>query len=161
MSYGRRAPRVPKISEADIQRTCTELLELDGWRALRTDPVSRREWGKGFGEKGMADYLYIRYADYADRSPVWASQAQVLWVEYKSRRGSLKPHQKVWIDAERDRGAFVAVTGETFVPSVDGFVAWYNQSGLARRRLTIAHSGDPLAELGRIAGESIAKCPRP
>jgi len=80
-----------KISEADIQRTCSELLEWDGWRALRTDPVSDRATvdairraimgvpelnhvrelilkvikrcvrGKGFGELGMPDHLYIRY----------------------------------------------------------------------------------------------------
>ena len=150
----------PNLSEADIQRTCTELLELDGWRPLRTDPLSRREWGKGFGEKGMADYLYIRYLCHPGQLDYGHHQAEAMWVEYKSRRGSLKPHQKVWIDAERDRGAFVAVAGETFVPSVDGFVAWYNQSGLARRKLTLAHSGDPLDELGRIAGESIAKCPK-
>jgi hypothetical protein len=37
------------------------MLVQDGWRALKTSPVSRRARGVGFGELGMADYLYIRY----------------------------------------------------------------------------------------------------
>ncbi len=178
MSYGRRAPRVPKISEAHIQETCTQLLELDGWRALRTDPVSRREWGKGFGEKGMVDYLYIRYAPVVrgGSQPVYCVDLQLpapfcelMWIEWKKRGGKSAQHQLDWQAREIARGALVLVAGRTFPASIEGFIAWYNQSGLARRRLTVGTGGilgaygaidfpDPLDELGRIAGESIAKC---
>src|SRR5271156_70358 len=103
-----RKVAVPKLSEAQIERTCTQFLELDGWRSLKTDPVSRREWAKGFGEPGMADYLYIRYepepydvhrdvtppADPPGSTkigwwqPVFECQAEILWIEWKRLRGS-------------------------------------------------------------------------
>src|SRR3974390_705182 len=69
----------PQPSEEQIQETCTRLLELDGWRALRTDPCSDRARGKGFGEVGMADYLYIRYNVFGED--------ETLWVEWKCKRG--------------------------------------------------------------------------
>src|ERR1035438_8174822 len=59
------------VPEALIEAECTKLLEEDGWRALRTDPVSDKAKGKGFGEIGMADHLYIRYA-YSNPQP-WLS----------------------------------------------------------------------------------------
>lgn len=87
----KRSQPVFALLEADIQRTCTDFLVAEGWRHLRTDPVSEaatvnafRRWiiaspmlthvaglilqglkqcsrSKGFGETGMADDLYIRY----------------------------------------------------------------------------------------------------
>jgi hypothetical protein len=123
----KRNPGEP--SEADIERTCTQLLELDGWRALRTDPVSRCEWGKGFGEPGMPDHLYLRYLS--------GSRDQVLWVEFKKRGGKVEPRQKAWHEAERARGAVVWVAGEDFPASIEGFAQAYASSGLMRRKLVV------------------------
>jgi hypothetical protein len=108
------------ISEAHIQQTVREFLELDGWRAIRTDPVSDRSRGKGFGEIGMADYLFIRY-----RGQMGAAEA--MWIEFKRKGEQPKPHQKAWLHAERLRGAIVMV-----VDDIDIFAAWYKTSGLCR-----------------------------
>ena len=141
------APRLPAslhVAESDLERYGTDLLALDGWRSLKTDPVSRREWGKGFGEKGMADRLYIRYAS---DDEVWLqtkvrydstinsahSRAQVLWIEWKTPRGKAEPHQRIWINVERGRGALVLLAGEDFEATPEGFLAWYRGSGLLRR----------------------------
>lgn len=125
------------ISEADLERTCSDLLAYDGWRPLKTDPVSRREWGKGFGEKGMADHLYIRYTP--DRAEGPPQDAEVMWIEWKRpptkgrAGGKLQPHQAKWIQAERERGALVFVAGQDFERTFDAFLQWYRQSGLRRR----------------------------
>lgn len=121
----------PKISESDIERTCTEWLALDGWRGLKTDPVSRREWGKGFGEPGMADYLYIRYCVTLGRTAL----AEVMWIEYKSKRGKAAYHQCTWHMAERGRGALTMIAGVHFPKTIEGFQQWYRASGLMRRIL--------------------------
>ncbi len=115
-----------KLSEADIERTSSDYLcKVEGWRKLKTDPVSRREWGKGFGEKGMADALYLRYG----------KPPEVLWIEWKSLHGEVKPHQRDWHTAERARGALTLMAGVDFPASIDGFLNWYRQSGLMRRTL--------------------------
>lgn len=133
-------PRFPKLTEADIERQCSDLLALDGWRTLKTDPVSRREWGKGFGEKGMADCLYLRY----DTRPRFLGSnptpipgpfpyAEVMWIEWKRPGGVAKPHQRAWIAAERARGALVLLAGADFPATFEGFADWYRGSGLMRR----------------------------
>jgi hypothetical protein len=128
--------------EAQIQQTCTQILELDGWRALRTDPVSRREWGKGFGEPGMADHLYIRYVDLPGKKggdPNLRSLAQLMWIEFKrirtGRKASTKAtvSQQTWHQAERARGALTLIAGVDFPATIEGFEAWYKASGLNRR----------------------------
>lgn len=135
----------PALKERDLEKTCSDLLELDGWRPLKTDPVSRHEWGKGFGEKGMCDRLYIRYLDKAElvfpggRMVLKPPAAEVLWIEWKriraGRRTATKaaPHQKTWIMAERARGALVILAGEDFPATWEGFKLWYRKSGLMRR----------------------------
>ncbi len=111
-----------------IEAECTRLLEQDGWRALRTDPVSDRGKGKGFGEKGMADHLYLRYdAIYL--------RANVLWVEYKSANGKPAKHQTEWHTKERARGALTWIAGVDFPASVAGFVDHYRKSGLNLGRM--------------------------
>jgi hypothetical protein len=143
-----------QLSEAHIQRTCTEFLELDGWRPLRTDPVSDRSHGKGFGEPGMADHLYIRYLDPADfeehEKKRWA---EVLWVEYKRQRGGngkralftkaekAKIHQTAWHAQERARGALTIILGEDCVASIEGFMDWYAKSGLLRKSSLVRKIG--------------------
>ena len=137
-----RAPLL-ELSEADIARTCSDLLQADGWRMLITDPVSNRERGKGFGELGMADRLYIRYdAQEAGLMlsidpDVYAPIALVMWIEWKRiRRGvatKATDHQHDWHTAERARGALTLIAGEDFPATIEGFAAWYKASGLQRR----------------------------
>ncbi len=132
--------------ESEIEAECTKLLEEDGWRALRTDPVSDRGRGKGFGELGMADHLYIRYAystpqqfliDNAEQgrsSPrARASTTSVMWIEFKRPGEKAKKHQQDWHAKERARGALTLIAGEDFPATVAGFTEWYAKSGLRRR----------------------------
>jgi len=113
-------------SEADIQRTVTELLILDGWRHFRTDPTSDRARGKGFGEKGMCDDLYLRYTS--------INGGNILWIEFKAPGKIPKPHQVAWHQRERERGALVLGA----VDDIDKFMAWYAESGLCRLASLIA-----------------------
>lgn len=131
-----------ELSEADIARTCSDLLQADGWRMLITDPVSDRARGKGFGELGMADRLYIRYVPPRDKDKRrWridaAVVAEILWIEWKrTRRGrATKPteHQVAWHEAERARGALTLIAGIDFPATIEGFREWYAASRLARR----------------------------
>lgn len=127
-------------SEALIQAECTKLLEEDGWRPLRTDPVSDRSKGKGFGETGMADMLYIRYykdalmavARFKALVPLPMASAQILWIEFKAPRGKPKSHQLEWHRNERARGALTWIAGMDFPASIDGFKEHYRKSGLNR-----------------------------
>lgn len=124
------------ITEAHVQQTVREFLELDGWRAIRTDPVSDRTRGKGFGEVGMPDCLFLRYLHYCQGPgcsgvnciPSHEVKAQVMWIEFKRPGQKPKPHQTRWIEAERARNALVLV-----VDDIDAFIAWYKASGLNTR----------------------------
>ena len=123
------------LRESAIEAECTKLLEQDGWRALRTDPVSDRGRGKGFGELGMADHLYIRYWQRSEKHPAreWRINAEVLWIEFKRPGEKPKKHQVEWHTKERARGAFTLIAGEDFPATVEGFKCWYVGSGLMRR----------------------------
>lgn len=132
---GRALLRNPRQHpERDLERACSDLLQYDGWRLLRCEPVSRREWGRGFGEKGMADCLYIRYSCESP-SAAGCQRTGVLWIEWKSLTGKAQQHQKDWHARERARGALVVVAGVDFKASVDGWLAWYRGSGLMRRAI--------------------------
>jgi hypothetical protein len=126
-------------SEALIEAECTKILEADGWRSLRTDPVSDRGRGKGFGEVGMADHLYILYGGADEHAHTMMRGAQgrgcvVLWIEYKRWHGGVvSKAQRLWHIKERARGALTLIAGEDFTASVDGFKEWYAKSGLQRR----------------------------
>ena len=147
-----KSTALPKLREKDIARTCCDYLLLDGWRILNCEPMSRREYGKGFGEKGMADTLAIRYAFprlkdvrsahtlEEDRrnphdTPLHRSYADVMWIEWKRSDGRAAPHQKTWHDSERSRGALTLIAGEDFEASIDGFLSWYKASGLNRGKI--------------------------
>jgi hypothetical protein len=134
-------------SEAQIEADCTKLLEEDGWRALRTDPVSDRGRGKGFGEIGMADHLYIRYGprpyqiwkgqQKVNDDPwmdVTRCQAEIMWIEFKRPGEKAQKHQRAWHTAERARGALTLIAGEDFPATVEGFREFYAKSGLMRRK---------------------------
>lgn len=118
----------PVITEAHVQQTVVQFLELDGWRAIRTDPVSDRSRGKGFGEPGMPDYLFLRYWKpdhlHNDTRPI----GEMIWVEFKRKDKKPTSHQLIWHSGERGRGAFVFV-----VDDIDEFTRWYLGSGLNRR----------------------------
>lgn len=127
------------LLEAHLQEACTTILELDGWRYIKMEPVSNRKWGKGFGEVGMPDALYLRYGPPEtlrrnDHQPgTLAVLCEVMWIEWKRKGGRPKPHQLAWHDAERRKGALVLCAGIEFEATFDAFIAWYRSSGLLRR----------------------------
>lgn len=126
--------------EYEIQAECVKLMEEDGWRPLRTDPVSDKSRGKGFGELGMADYLFMRPISPRqrdDRPPgsLLASGhtlGEVLWIEWKARNGKLSMIQNTWHRNERAKGFTTWIASVDFPASVAGFRAHYIASGLAR-----------------------------
>ena len=125
-----------ELRERDIAKTCSDILIWDGWRMLITDPVSDKSRGKGFGEKGMADRLYIRYLNKSDEGPWWRCMCQVMFIEWKrtvrGKATKATPHQLDWHRDERARGALTLIAGEDFPATIEGFCAWYNASGLQR-----------------------------
>lgn len=140
--------------EKHLQETCTQFLELDGWRALRMETVRDRSRGKGFGEPGMPDHLYIRYGLHPTTvgHPGWdchITQAEVWWIEYKRAKGGsgkkalfqkaekAKIHQLAWHAAERARGALVWLCGVDFEPTPEGFAKAYAASGLQRKDISM------------------------
>lgn len=128
-----RAQRVPGLLESHIQQTVTEFLQLDGWRAFRTELTVQRERGRVVGERGQPDYLYVRYrftvADTEAGFLGWnRNDAEVWWIEFKRPGEKPRPDQLAWHEAERKRGALVMV-----VDDIDQFVAFYKTSGLQRR----------------------------
>ena len=139
----------PALREADIARACSDLLALDGWRMLITDPVSNRQLGKGFGEVGMADRLYIRYSKYANdqrfhKQAFGMTESEIrcevdlMWIEFKRVQANgnttkATPHQKAWHEAERARGALTLIAGQDFPATIEGFAQWYAGSGLMRK----------------------------
>lgn len=122
----------PKLTEAQFSKQIQDFLALDSWRVLRMEPVSRREWGRGFGEKGMPDLLAIRYG-YNTATRV-AGLSEVVWIEVKAKGGRAETHQINWHTMERARGALVLLAGVDFPAHFDGFAHWYAQSGLLRRK---------------------------
>lgn len=127
---------MPRLLEADLARTCTDLLQIDGWRALKMEPISRREWGKGFGEVGMADSLYLRYRQAGPYLPGLAL-TEAMWIEWKIPKGRVAPKQHAWREQERARGALTLIAGVDFHASIEGFCRWYQNSGLQRKKLQI------------------------
>jgi hypothetical protein len=129
--FGRLDPAKPAdekpapVAESLIEAECCKLLAEDGWRILKTDPVSDRGRGKGFGEPGMADTLALRYGRQG-------AACEALWIEWKAPGGRVKKHQLAWHTKEQVRGARTVIAGQGFPPSVEGFTAWYAASGLQR-----------------------------
>jgi hypothetical protein len=140
--------RSPKLLERQIQQTCSDFLQLDGWRRLRMDLPHLR--GLGVQEKGMADDLYLRYIHVLTGAPGWddpcgvfttertirpvlRTKVECLWVEWKRRTGKAMAHQMAWHQAERALGAMTLIAGIDFVASIEGFQDWYRASRLARK----------------------------
>lgn len=135
-----RAPRtladIP-VPEASIQAGIITLLQLDGWRVFETDKQrwqeTRAEHPLGGSEVGMPDVLAIRYC-YPGRAELsLRKEAEVCWIECKRFGGKAAAHQKLWHSAERARGAFIVLLGEDCAASIDGWIGWYERSGLQRR----------------------------
>lgn len=125
-----------RVSEAHVEGTCSDWLVYDGWRTLKTNPVSNKSRGAGFGELGMADRLYIRYGAFLGaESPQARSVCQLMWIEWKAKDGALAPHQESWHYAERARGGFTLIAGQDFPKTIEGFQTWYRTSGLMRRKI--------------------------
>lgn len=152
-----------ELLEADIQKACVDYLAAHGWRHVRTDPVSDtamvssfRQWlfgvpalnhvrdlilsglkrcgrGKGFGEVGMADSLFVRYSFYgiADSDRL-RCVSQVMWIEWKRvKKGKATgptDAQREWHILERHRGGFTLIAGVDFPASIEGFRDWYTAS---------------------------------
>lgn len=135
-----RKPKTPRVSEAQIEETCTQFLELDAWRCIKTDLKHLR--GLGVQEPGMADRLYIRYHSKELGLTVPGALetrkrcfADVMHIEWKCKGGKAALHQKAWHHRERARGALTLIAGEDFPASIEEFQAWYRESGLMRKRL--------------------------
>lgn len=133
------------LSEAQIQSACVELMALDGWRHFKMEPISRREWGKGTGELGMPDSLFIRYGKWQGWMPATEAQSlvmtQLMFVEWKKRGGKAAQHQLDWHAKERARGALVLLAGVDFPASVEGFWKFYEASGLMRTKISLGKKG--------------------
>jgi hypothetical protein len=137
--------------EADIQEACSQMLELDGWRRIRTDLKHLR--GMGVQEPGIADDLFIRYDHFdwfgsieEEKEMSVKVLSQVMWVEWKRidpragkdgiRSTKASQKQKDWHTLERKRGALVLVAGVDFPATIEGFRRWYaEESGLMRMRI--------------------------
>lgn len=130
--------RALSAPEARVVKELITFLEARGWRTVRMESGFVPGAGS-FGEKGIADYCFIRYSDSASVP----GAAIVMWIEtkapnYKPRcncvarhrdpeTGRMKPEkvcrscgQKRWQAAERARGALVLQ-----VCDVEAFKAWY------------------------------------
>ena len=129
------------VPEKAINGAIKTFLELDGWHVFLLETVSRREWAKFTGEKGMPDMLCLRYAAPVFLPPSFRSifrhvaDAEVLWIEGKSKNGRVAQHQADWHRLERKRGALVIVAGQDFIPEPEAFIGWYKHSGLQRKPL--------------------------
>lgn len=132
--------RLPRsLSEAHIEKTCTDFLGLDGWIGMKTDPVSNKFLGKGFGEPGMPDYQYRRYKSSSKDRAVLNGKLicgtgvpELIWIEWKKKGGKRGQHQLEWRLIEILRGGISLMAGLDFPASIEGFVEWYRTSGLQR-----------------------------
>ena len=114
----------PKLTESHVERSIVDFLSLDGWICRKTEENYSERKRKRTGESGMPDRQCVRYGI--------GVACEMFWLELKSRKGKTAAHQKAWHAAERARGALVVVAHQDFEPSIEGFAAWYRQSGLQR-----------------------------
>lgn len=140
-------------SERQIEQQIDDYLKLDGWRVYKTDLPHLR--GLGVQERGMPDRQYVRYPAPTSKH-LWAlssrkrspAESETIWCEHKRRdRYSKKEscwlptkaslEQRKWHAAERALGALTLIAGEDFEASLDGFVAWYEASGLQRKKVKL------------------------
>src|SRR4051812_5690333 len=98
--------KAPGRAEISIALDCIQLMELDGWRAVDTDPKWLR--GLAVAEPGIADTLFIRYDILARQMNVANPRrvhVELLWVEWKKIGGKHSKLQHDWHGKERYDGA--------------------------------------------------------
>lgn len=118
-----------RLSEADVTKQVCDFLAVEGWRGVRMNvggisytPTGFPPRFVQFGEKGMSDWLFIRYEMIwrIAKKPSHYGMANVMWLEMKAPGKKPKPHQLAWHEAERARGALVKV-----VDHFETFRDWY------------------------------------
>jgi len=114
-----------KLLERHVSRQVRDFLEYRGWRAIR---MQRTVIPGSFqtGEKGMADYLFVRYLP-----EVKPGCSLTLWVETKRPGGPLRKHQPEWHAEERLRGAQVWVVDDfdLFARNYERVWGWLHHGG--------------------------------
>lgn len=124
-----------RVSEADIEKTCSQILEWDSWRSFKMEQNYSERKQRRTGEAGMPDRLYIRYTPVRTWLPAETlSLCEVMWIEWKALGGRVSQAQQDWQVAEVARGALVLCAGRTFPASIEGFKEFYKTSGLQRRK---------------------------
>lgn len=119
-----------KVSEAHIQQAVVNFLEIDGWRPIRMEQNFNQRKMKVVGEKGMPDYLFLRYGfkSVMNMDNPLLRMAEHIWIEFKAPQKKAREEQVRWHTDERLNGALVMV-----VDDYDFFRDWYVKSGLKRR----------------------------
>lgn len=129
-------------SEAQVEKTCTAWLALDGWVGLVTDPKQLR--GLGVSEPGIPDRQYRRAGGplpekEADTPEQIAAWVQLMWIEWKRVRSEkatkTSVRQDVWHMREGSLGFLTLRAGIDFPATISGFQEWYRASGLMRKRI--------------------------
>jgi hypothetical protein len=122
----------PRVRESDIQSGIITIMCLDGWHVTVTDPGHRpgQVLPPGY-EPGTADLLCLRPIALVLNT----YSCVVLYIETKAKDGKVSPAQRVWHEAMRARRFKTLILGEDVGASVEEFKAWYESSGLCRRRL--------------------------
>lgn len=133
-----RAPRtladIP-VPESSIQEGIVTVLRLDQWLVWETDKTRWHKEGARhpLDDIGAADLFCCRFPDPPHSlSPAIRVKAEVLFVECKRLNAQSAPHQKLWHNIMRSRGALVLVLGLDCEASISGFLRFYRQSGLQR-----------------------------
>ena len=158
--YKRRAKEIG-LTEAHVQQTVTQFLELDGWRAFKMEAISESGFvarvmrkvnahpllrpfaavihammracmrAAGVGEVGMPDYLYVRYANSN--------------VTFGTDNGLRAMGDVLWIEFKAPGKAAKPHQQQwhdaernrgalvLVVDDIDSFRQWYAESGLQRR----------------------------
>jgi len=129
------------VPESSLESAVATIMQLDGWRYFHTE-WALTQGGRPVLEVDMADALFIRYLAGAKIETslntgctLKAPCAEVLWCEFKRIGEEATGAQRLWHAAERKRGAMVIVAGIDFVATSEGYLAWYQSSGLQRRRI--------------------------
>lgn len=106
------------MTERDVQKQVLDFLRERHWRPVRMT-VGRFRSRVFVGERGMCDWLFLRYARYSSA----VHQDHFFWLELKRPGEKPSPHQLAWIEAERVKGALVCVAD-----SLEAFQNWYKEN---------------------------------
>ena len=113
-----------RLSEADVTRQVCDFLQSECWRGVRMNVGVATNLATGkqvaFHERGMPDWLFIRYWQDDRRVLNMEPFADLMWCEMKAPGKKPGAHQLAWHEAERARGALVVV-----VDNYEVFRDWY------------------------------------